>query len=237
MDVVFWILISLAAIAAASVLTVVLIVRALYRRVRRSHTVNSAVLKSRAQFSRGPRRQVLALELQLDDALDSGRAAIDLAVRSNGRRGDLPRLFRRIEAEGATLRAQLQLMESETDAGALADALPAASLAVDQISDMIRELRASVASGLGDPTGDALSALHAELDLEVASLHAGLVELANLNSLDRGGSTATRTRPTTTHGPKESSNERQHRADAYDLPHQDIQSAHPDGGSARRPRR
>ncbi|GAB3120598.1 hypothetical protein [Glaciibacter psychrotolerans] len=185
MDVLIWILISFAAIAVVSLVTVVLIVRALYRRIRRSRAVNTAVLRSRAQLRWGPRRTVLVLRLRLDESLDSGRAAIDLAVRSNGRRGDLPRLFRQIENEGATLRAQLRLMESETDSGALAEELSAASVAVDQISDMIRELRASVAAGLGDPTDDVLSALHAELDLEVASLHAGLVELANLHRYDR----------------------------------------------------
>lgn len=185
MDILFGVLISLVAIAALSAVTFFLIVRMLYRRVRRSRTVNGAVLKSRAQFSRGPRRQVFALQSQLDEAIDSGRAAIELAVRSNGRRGDLPRLFRRIEAEATVLRAQLHLMESETDPGALTDALPAAGLAVDQISDMIRDMRASVADGLGDPTGAALSSLRAEVDLEVAALHAGLVELAHLNGGDR----------------------------------------------------
>lgn len=192
MDILFGVLISLVAIAALSVVTVVLIVRMLYRRVRRSRTVNGAVLKSRAQFSRGPRRQVFALQGQLDEAIGSGRAAIELAVRSNGRRGDLPRLFRRIEAEATVLRAQLHLMESETDPGALTDALPAAGLAVDQISDMIREVRASVAAGLGDATGSALSSLHAEVDLEVAALHAGLVELAQLNGGDRRDVATTR---------------------------------------------
>ncbi|MFT2816800.1 hypothetical protein [Leifsonia sp. A12D58] len=196
MDALIWVLLSLLAFAVISWAAVFLIVRALYRRVRRSRAVNSAVLKSRAQLSWGLRRKVLALQLQLDQALDSGRAAIDLAVRSDGRRGDLPRLFRRIEDEAAILRAQLRLMESETDSAALADALAAASLSVDQISDMIRELRASVSAGLGDPTGDALSALHAEVDLEVASLHAGLVELANLNRYDRVENAATQYLPT-----------------------------------------
>lgn len=181
MDILFGVLISLVAIAAISAITFFLIVRTLYRRIRRSRTINGAVLKSRAQWSRGPQRKVFALQVQLDEALDSGRAAIDLAVRSNGRRGDLPRLFRRIEAEGTALRAQLRLMESETDSGALTDELAAAGLAVDQIADMIRELRASVADGLGDLTGAPLTSLRAEVDLEVAALHAGLMELAHLN--------------------------------------------------------
>lgn len=181
MEILFGVLIALVAIAALSAITIFLIVRALYRRVRRSRTVNGAVLKSRAQLSRGPQRKVFALQLQLDEALHSGRAAIEIAVRSNGRRSDLPRLFGRIDAEGAALMAQLRLMESETDRGALTDELAAAGVAVDQISEMIRELRASVAEGLGDPSGAALSSLRAELDLEVTALHAGLVELARLN--------------------------------------------------------
>lgn len=181
MDILFGVLISLAAIAAISAITFFFIVRTLYRRIRRSRTINGAVLKSRALWSRGPQRKVFALQVQLDEALDSGRAAIDLAVRSNGRRGDLPRLFRRIEAEGTALRAQLRLMESETDSGALTEELAAAGLAVDQIADMIRELRASVADGLGDLTGAPLTSLRAEVDLEVAALHAGLMELAHLN--------------------------------------------------------
>jgi hypothetical protein len=189
MDILFGVLISLAVIAAISWFAFFLIVRMLYRRIRRSRTVNGAVLKSRAQMSWGPRRKVFALQLRLEEALDSGRAAIDLAVRSNGRRGELPRLFARIEAEGTALRAQLRLMESETDAGALADELAAAGLAVDQISDMIRELRASVADGLSDPTGARLASLHAEVDLEVEALHAGLVELAHLNGGEVRGDT------------------------------------------------
>lgn len=197
MDILFGMLFSFAAIIAIAALSWIaffLIVRMLYRRIRRSRAVNGAVLKSRAQMSWGPRRKVFALQLQLDEALDSGRAAIDLAVRSNGRRGDLPRLFRRIEAEGAALQAQLLLMESETDSGALTDELAAAGLAVDQISDMIRELRAAVADGLSDSTGAALSSLRAEVDLEVTALHAGLVELAHLNGGDARADTTTQYR-------------------------------------------
>ncbi|KQQ94296.1 hypothetical protein ASF62_09210 [Leifsonia sp. Leaf325] len=184
MDVLMSVLLSLALIVTASVTTIVLVVRAVYRRIRRSRALNGAVLKGRASLSWGPQRKVLGLQLQLNDALDSGRAAIDLAVRANGRRGELPRIFRRIEAEGVALQAQLRLMETETDAAALADELPAAGLRVEQVSEMIRRLRASVAAGLGDPTGDSLEALRAEVDREVAALHAGVEELRNLNAVD-----------------------------------------------------
>ena len=184
MDVLMSVLLSLALIVTASVTTIVLVARAVYRRIRRSRALNGAVLKGRASLSWGPQRKVLGLQLQLNDALDSGRAAIDLAVRANGRRGELPRIFRRIEAEGVALQAQLRLMETETDPAALADELPAAGLRVEQVSEMIRRLRASVAAGLGDPTGDSLEALRAEVDREVAALHAGVEELRNLNAVD-----------------------------------------------------
>lgn len=195
MEILFGVLIALVVIFALSAITFFLIVRALYRRVRRSRAVNGAMLKSRAQLSRGPRREVFALQMQLDEALRSGRAAMELAVRSNGRRGDLPRLFGRIETEGAALAAQLRLMESETDRAALSNAIASAALAVDQISEMIREVRASVADGLGGPQGAALSSLRAEIDLEVTALHAGLVELAHLNgSYPRTDTTTARNR-------------------------------------------
>ena len=184
MDVLMSVLLSLAVIAAVSVTTVVVVVRTVYRRIRRSRTLNGAMLKSRARLSWGPQRQVLGLQLKLNESLDSGRAAIDLAVRSNGRRGELPRIFRRIEAEGVALQAQLRLLETETDGTALADELPAATLRVDQVSEMIQRLRASVAAGLGDPTGASLAALRAEVDREVAALHAGVEELRLLNAED-----------------------------------------------------
>ncbi|KQX07607.1 MULTISPECIES: hypothetical protein [unclassified Leifsonia] len=190
------VLLSLALIVTASVTTIVLVVRAVFRRIRRSRTINGAVLKGRASLTWGPQRKVLALQLQLNDALESGRAAIDLAVRTNGRRGELPRIFRRIEAEGVALQAQLRLMETETDAAALADELPAAGLRVEQVSEMIRRLRASVAAGLGDPTGSSLASLRAEVDREVAALHAGVEELRLLNADDGRYPAPLRTTPT-----------------------------------------
>ncbi|WP_157496939.1 hypothetical protein [Leifsonia sp. Leaf264] len=189
------VLLSLAVIVTASVTTVVLVVRSVYKRIRRSRTLNGAMLKGRARLSWGPQRQVLGLQLKLNDALESGRAAIDLAVRSNGRRGELPRIFRRIEAEGVALQAQLRLLETETDGAALADELPAATLRVDQVSEMIQRLRGSVAAGLGDPTGASLAALRAEVDREVAALHAGVEELRHLNAED-GRFEAVRPSPT-----------------------------------------
>ncbi|WP_157373046.1 hypothetical protein [Agromyces sp. Root81] len=181
------ILIGLGAIVLLSIgimVTFVLIVRALVRRVRSSRAVGSTALRARARMSHGPQRMVLALRVRLDDALHSGSAAIALAVDSGGSRGELPRLFRRISEEGGVLDLQLRLMESETNSGVLADEIPAARRRVEQVEVLVRRVRDAVASGLSGTTDDALSALGSDVDREVAALQSGIEELQALNRRD-----------------------------------------------------
>lgn len=186
------ILIGLGAIVLLSIgvmVTVVLVVRALVRRVRRSRTFGATTLRARARVSHGPQRTVLALRVRLDDALRSGRAAVELTggtsgSRPQGFRGELPRLFRRISDEGGVLDLQLRLMESETSAVVLADELPAARLRVEQVEALVRRVRDAVASGLSGATDDALSALGSDVDREVAALQSGIEELQALNRRD-----------------------------------------------------
>jgi hypothetical protein len=174
-------LIALALIALAGIVVGVLVLRALYKRIRRNRTLNSAVLRGRAAFTWGPQQQVLKLRMRLDDSLHGGQAAIDLALRGNGPRGELARLFQRIEAEGATLHSQLRLMESETDTGALTEDLPAVRARVEEVESLVRRLRSAVASGLGEVSDDTLFSLRADVDREVAALDAGVQELHTLN--------------------------------------------------------
>ena len=183
------ILIGLGAIVLLSIavmVTFVLIVRALVRRVRRSR-VGATALRARARVSHGPQRTVLALRVRLDDALRSGAAAVELAGESGGSggsRGELPRLFRRISDEGGVLDLQLRLMESETSTSVLADEIPAARRRVEQVEVLVRRVRDAVASDLAGTTDDALSALGSEVDREVAALQAGIEELQALNRRD-----------------------------------------------------
>lgn len=178
-----WLLIAFASIVVATNVALVVIVRTLYKRVRSAVALNSSVLRARAQFSRGSRREVLKLRVRLHDALESGQAAIDLAVRGDGHRGELPRLFRQLTNEGAALETQLRLLESENDADALASALPAARRRVDEVAAVVRRLRSAVASGFGDFSDDSLSALRSDVDREVAAVRAGMQELRELNGL------------------------------------------------------
>jgi hypothetical protein len=186
------ILIGLGVIVLLSIgvmVTVVLVVRALVRRVRRSRAFGATTLRARARVSHGPQRTVLALRVRLDDALRSGRAAVELTgaasgSRTHGFRGELPRLFRRISDEGDVLDLQLRLMESETNAGVLAEELPAARLRVEQVEALVRRVRDAVASGLSGATDDALSALGSDVDREVAALQTGIEELQALNRRD-----------------------------------------------------
>jgi hypothetical protein len=194
-DVIFGVLLALLIIVALSVTTVVLVVRAVVKRIRRSRAVGGAVLRTRARVATGPRGTVLRLRVRLRESLESGRAALDVAAHGDGPRGDLTRLFRRIEHEGESLDLQLRLMESETDATTLSRELPTADGRVDQVVELVHRLRSAVAAGLGGVSDDALSALHADVDREVAALHAGVQELRLLNQGDALGGRPRTIRP------------------------------------------
>jgi hypothetical protein len=184
MSVIAGVLLSLLVIALLGILIGVLIVRAVYRSIRRNRTINGAVLRTRTAFTWGPQQQVLRLRMRLNDSLESGRAAVELTLRSDGLRGELVRLFKRIQAEGSTLESQLRLLQSETDTAALTAELPVVRGRVEQVEGLVRRLRSAVSSGLGAPSDDALDALRADVDREVAAIHAGIQELHTLNSFD-----------------------------------------------------
>jgi hypothetical protein len=184
MIVLAWVAITFAIVVLAVVVAIVLIARTMYLRVRRSRPLAGAVLRTRARFSYGPQQRVLRLRVRLQETLESGQAAIDLAVRSDGPRGELPRLFRRIQTEGIALESQLRLMESEADPAVLAAELPVVTRRVDELTGLVRRLRSSVARGLGELSDDTLSALRSDVDREVAALHAGMQELHALNGTD-----------------------------------------------------
>ncbi|WP_395244237.1 hypothetical protein ACGGZK_00080 [Agromyces sp. MMS24-K17] len=170
--------------SAAAWIAFALVVRSVYRRVRRSRAVGGAALRTRARVAHGPQRTVLGLRVRLDDAVRSGQAAVDLAGSGSGPRGELPRLYRRMAEEAATLDLQLRLMESETDASVLAAELPAGRRRVEQVEGLVRRVRSAVASGLSGTTDDALAVLDADVEREVAALRAGIEELRALNRRD-----------------------------------------------------
>ncbi len=184
MDVLIGIFVAFLIIVVVSIATAALIVRTLYRRIRRNRALAGTALRTRAGFSRGAQRKVLFLRVRLAETLDSGQAAVDLAARRDGPPGELPRLFRRIQEEGVALDLQLRLLESETNQAVLADELPAAAHRVDQVAALVRRLRSAVASGLAGSSDDTLTTLHADVDREVAALHAGVQELHRLNQRD-----------------------------------------------------
>lgn len=175
-----WVLITLASAIVAGNIALVLAVRAFYRRVRRNLALNGAPLRMRARLSHGPQREVLKLRVRLNETLDSGQAAMNLAARSDGPRGELPRLFRRLKTESAALESQLRLLESENDGAVLAESLTTARSRVDEVTALVRRLRAAVASGLGNISDDSLIALRSDVDREVTAVRAGMQELHEL---------------------------------------------------------
>lgn len=184
MEILLWILVAFLAMVALSITIVVLVVRAVIRRIRRSRALAGRALRTRARFTTGPRGQVLRLRVRLADALESGRAAVDLAGQGAGPRGELDRLHERIRHEGESLDRQLQFMESETDPTALTRDLPVAEGRVEQVVALVRRVRSAVGAQLDGLTDDSLAALRADVDREVTALHAGVQELRSLNAYD-----------------------------------------------------
>ena len=184
MSVLAEVLIALAAIMVVSTVTVVVIARVLYRRIRRSRAVNGAVLRVRTRVSFGPQHEILRLRLRLVESLASGQAAVDLAVASGGPRGELQRLMGRLQSEGTRVESQLLLLATERDPVVLAETLPVAGRRVDQITELVRRVRSVVAAGLGVRTDDTLTTLGADVDREIAAVNAGVAELHSLTLLD-----------------------------------------------------
>lgn len=178
------ILLALASIMVLSTVAVVVIVRVVVKRIRRSRAVKASVLRARARLSVGRQHEVLTLRVRLADTLASGNAALDLARHNGSPLGELQRLFSRICADGVALDTQLLLLTSERDAGVLAEAIPVARRRVAQIGTLVRRLRLAVASGIGDLTDDSLTALTGDLDREIIALNAGLGELHALYKND-----------------------------------------------------
>jgi hypothetical protein len=184
MDDILWVLLALGTIAFTPIIAAALLARAAVKRIRRNPAIGGAVLRSRAQLSTGPHRKVLRLRVRLGETLTSGQAALDLAGHGAGQRGELPRLFGRIQREGAALDAQLRLLESERDSSVLSAELPAAERRVDLLTDLVRRLRSAVAAGLTSVSDDSLTSLRGDVEREVAALAAGVQELQTLSRRD-----------------------------------------------------
>lgn len=178
------VLITLAILVVVVVVAAIVTVRVVFKRVRRSPALASALLRVRADYTNGPQQEVLKLRVRLQETLDSGQAAVDMSLKSDGPQGELAQLFRRIQREGVGLESQLRLMESENDSRVLAQGIPVATRRVDDMAALVRRLRGAVASDLGQLTDGSLNDLRADVDREVMALHAGVQELQSLNGSD-----------------------------------------------------
>jgi hypothetical protein len=79
-EILLGVFVSFLVIVVVSIATVVFVVRALVKRIRRNRNLADAMLRARARFSSGPQRKVLTLRVRLGEALESGQAALDLAA-------------------------------------------------------------------------------------------------------------------------------------------------------------
>ena len=162
---------------------VAITVTMMLRRIRRSPALAVAALRFRLITESGPRREVVRLRLQLLRAVDGGRTAIGAADARTGLPGEAPALFRRIQGEARTVDQQLRVLQGEDDRETLRAALPRLGRRVDELSGLVRQLRAAVASGLEAVSDAAMAELGADVEREVIALRAGRERLRHLDGL------------------------------------------------------
>lgn len=175
------VLIVFAVIVLIVLIVAIVVARRVYKRIRTSPALADAVLRVRAEYTGGPRQEVLQLRIKLREALDSGQAAIDAAFRSAVPQGELAGLFGRIQREGVALEGQLRLMESEYDPAVVAKAVPTARDRVNEVASLVRRVRTAVASDMGQLTDSTLTDLRTDVEQEVTALRAGVQALQQLN--------------------------------------------------------
>jgi hypothetical protein len=162
-----------------------LVARSAYRRVRRDPRVNRTTLRIQEMTSPpGPRRSLVHLRVRLGDALTSARAAVAVIQTHGSVQGDLASLVRRIDRVAAPLDAQLRLMQTEPDMRLLYELLQPARARVEEIERIVRQIRTAAYATLGGDMEGSVAQITADVEREVAALHAGMSTLHAL-AMDR----------------------------------------------------
>jgi hypothetical protein len=146
--------------------------------------VDRAVTGWRAQaLPAGSRRRVAELRAQLEDGLRvTGRQAEELHTIS-APLGMLPELTGRLAAVGRLLDEHLRRLEREPDEAQLAAALPAAEQQVSQWCAAAASAREAARSAALAASAGQLAELAWQVELEVASVQAGVDYLTSQKSL------------------------------------------------------
>ncbi len=162
-----------------------LVARSAYRRVRRDPRVNRTTLRIQEMTSPpGPRRSLGHLRVRLGDALTSARAAVAVIQTHGSVQGDLASLVRRIDRVAAPLDAHLRLMQTEPDMRLLYELLQPARARVEEIERIVRQIRTAAYATLGGDMEGMVAQITADVEREVAALHAGMSTLHAL-AMDR----------------------------------------------------
>jgi uncharacterized protein YneF (UPF0154 family) len=155
-----------------------LVARSAYRRIRRDPRVNRTTLRIQEMTSQpGPRRSLMHLRLRLGDAVTSARAAVAVIQAHGSVQGDLASLVRRIDRAAAPLDAQLRLMQTEPDMRLLYELLQPARARVEEIERIVRHIRTAAYATLGGDMEGTVTQITADVEREVAALHAGMSTL------------------------------------------------------------
>ena len=235
-----WVLAALGIVIVlgiCGIVAVVLIIRSLYRRIRRSPALGGAVLRTRAGLSRGPQRKVLGAARAARGTLDSGQAAVDIA----GSKRVAPRRAAAAVPShrevGVVLDSQLQLMESETESAVLAEELPRARAWTRSPRWCVACARPSRQDSRAPRTTPSPRCAPTWTARSPRCRRACRNSTRSTNATARGTDSAATTDRCSSFEIKGNSHEEQHPADADDLPEQDLPRPRQDGGPARDARR
>lgn len=177
-------------IVAAVVLLVIvaLVALILLRRPSRRARLRQAFLEVQLDaMPEGPRRAVVRLRLQLDEALAATRAAV--ALEGDGPSfGELGAIASRLDRMGDRLARQLDAVRSEAVGdralGKMIPLLRDRVRAVESLADSVCTVAARTTAGAQEPE---LAALRQQVDDEAEALEAGVETLRRLGSPQTDG--------------------------------------------------
>lgn len=172
---------------AAFVIALLLLTRAVVRRVRRDRRVGKAALLIQMHGAASmPQRALAECRLRLYEAVTGATAAVTLLHAHGGPRGQLAQLARRFEQSAGAFDAQLRLMQSEPHDGIIHGMIGPATARVAEFEAMARQIRHTAFALLGGDLDLTVADLAKDVEREMRALQAGVEALHALRLGETG---------------------------------------------------
>lgn len=172
---------------AAFVVALLLLTRAVVRRVRRDRRVGKAALLVQMHGASSlPRRTLAECRLRLYEAVTGATTAMELLHAHGGPRGQLAQLARRFAQSAGAFDAQLRLMQSEPQDAIIHGMTGPATTRVAEFEAMARQIRHTAFALLGGDLDITVADLATDVEREMNALQAGVDALHALRLGETG---------------------------------------------------